>query len=170
LSWQTQLQRANIGFLHAATVVRILLFDIPEIEVMAGHRGQSCCMHARDVLNNPRSRSSMNGLEQSSKVMTYRNVLFPAPAVRSPSYRCKALIIVRKTYTFRESTGGTPSPSILLTHCSRRTMLRFLYVVLSKRSSDSSRDQGETASVERPFAAGHLQNTVGLGNERGGEK
>jgi len=49
-------------------------------------------------------------------------------------------------------------------------MLQFLYVVLSKRSSDSSTDQGETASVERPFAAGHLQNTVGLGNERGGEK
>ena len=47
-------------------------------------------------------------------------------------------------------------------------MLQFLYVVLSKRSSDSSTDQGETASVERPFAAGHLQNTVGLGNERGG--
>jgi hypothetical protein len=48
-------------------------------------------------------------------------------------------------------------------------MLRILYVVLSKRSSDSLTDQGETASVERPFAAGHLQNTVGLGNKRGGE-
>jgi hypothetical protein len=45
-------------------------------------------------------------------------------------------------------------------------MLRFLYVVLSKRSSDSSMDQGETASIERPFAAGHLQNTVSLCNER----
>jgi hypothetical protein len=49
-------------------------------------------------------------------------------------------------------------------------MLRFLYVELSKRSYDSSTDQGETASVERPFAAGHLQNTVGLGNEKGVEK
>jgi hypothetical protein len=49
-------------------------------------------------------------------------------------------------------------------------MLRFLYVVLSKRSFDSSTDQGETTSVERPFAAGHLQNIVGLDNERGGEK
>jgi hypothetical protein len=49
-------------------------------------------------------------------------------------------------------------------------MLRFLYVVLSKRNSDSSTDQGETASVERPFAADHLQNTVGLGNKRGGER
>jgi hypothetical protein len=48
-------------------------------------------------------------------------------------------------------------------------MLRFLYVVHSKRSFDSSMDQGETASVERLFAAGHLQNTVGLGNERGRE-
>ena len=41
-------------------------------------------------------------------------------------------------------------------------MLRFLYVVLSKRSFDSSMDQGETASVEHLFPAGHLQNTVGL--------
>ncbi len=49
-------------------------------------------------------------------------------------------------------------------------MLRTLYVVLSKRSSDSSMDQGETASVERPFATGHLQNTVGLGNERRGRE
>jgi hypothetical protein len=44
-------------------------------------------------------------------------------------------------------------------------MLRSLQVVLSRRSSDLSTDQGETASFE-PFAAGHLQNTVGLGNER----
>jgi hypothetical protein len=49
-------------------------------------------------------------------------------------------------------------------------MLRFLYVVRSKQSHDSSTDQGETASVECPFAAGHLQNAVGLGNEREGEK
>ena len=49
-------------------------------------------------------------------------------------------------------------------------MLRFLYAVPSKRSSDSSTDQGETAIVERPFAAGHLQNIIGLGNERGKEK
>jgi hypothetical protein len=46
-------------------------------------------------------------------------------------------------------------------------MLRSLYVVLSKRNSDSLTDQGETASFERHFAAGHLQNTVGLGNKRG---
>jgi hypothetical protein len=46
-------------------------------------------------------------------------------------------------------------------------MLRFLYVVLSKRSSDLTTDQGETASVEPPLAAGHLQNIVGLDNERG---
>jgi hypothetical protein len=49
-------------------------------------------------------------------------------------------------------------------------MLRFLYVVLLKRSFDSSTDQEETASVERPFATGRLQNTVGLGNEEGREK
>ena len=49
-------------------------------------------------------------------------------------------------------------------------MLRFLYVVLSKRSFDSSTDQGERASVEHPFAARHLQNTIGLGNEKWWER
>ena len=49
-------------------------------------------------------------------------------------------------------------------------MLRFLYVVNSKQSYDSSTDQGGTASVERPFAAGHLQNTVSLGDEMWGEQ
>ena len=39
--------------------------------------------------------------------------------------------------------------------------------MLSKRSFDLSTDQGETASVEHFFVAGHLQNTVSLGNERG---
>ncbi len=47
-------------------------------------------------------------------------------------------------------------------------MLQFLHVVISKQSYDSSTDQGETASVERPSAVGHLQNTFGLGNENGG--
>ena len=47
-------------------------------------------------------------------------------------------------------------------------MLQFLYAVISKRSSDSSTDQGETTSVGRRFAAGHLQNTVGLGDKRWG--
>jgi hypothetical protein len=77
---------------------------------------------------------------------------------------------VRNTYVFHGSTRGTHLPSILSTHCSRRTMLRFLYVVHSKRSFDSSMDQGETANVERLFAAGHLQNTVGLGNKGGGRQ
>jgi hypothetical protein len=49
-------------------------------------------------------------------------------------------------------------------------MLRFLYVVLSKRSFDSSMDQGETANVEYLFPASHLQNTVGLGSERWGRE
>jgi hypothetical protein len=48
-------------------------------------------------------------------------------------------------------------------------MPRFLYVVLSKQSSDSSRDQVETASVERPFAAGHLQISLVSATE-GGER
>jgi hypothetical protein len=78
--------------------------------------------------------------------------------------------VVRNTYVSRESTRVTPSPSIPLTRCSRRTMPRFPYVVLSKLSFDLSTDQGETASVECPFPAGHLQNTIGLGNEREREK
>ena len=77
-------------------------------------------------------------------------------------------VVLQKTYVFHESTRMTPSPSILSTHCSQRTMLRFLYVVISKQSFDSSTDQGETTSVERPFAAGRLQDTIGLGNERDG--
>ena len=35
----------------------------------------------------------------------------------------------------------------------------------SKQSCDLSTGQGERASVELPIAAGHLQDTVGLGNE-----
>jgi hypothetical protein len=42
----------------------------------------------------------MNDLEQSNKVMTYRSVLFPAPAVRSTSYRCKALVRSPKDVRF----------------------------------------------------------------------
>jgi hypothetical protein len=45
-------------------------------------------------------------------------------------------------------------------------MLRFLYVVLFEQSFDSSMDWGERASLERPFAAGHLQNAVSHGDER----
>jgi hypothetical protein len=44
-------------------------------------------------------------------------------------------------------------------------MLRFLYVVLSERSFDSSTGQGERASVEPPIAVVHLQDLVGLGKE-----
>ena len=116
-------------------------------------------MHGLDVLDDCRSSGPINDLERTNKVMTYKRVLFPAPAVRSTGYLCKALVGSSKTYAFRESTRMTRSPSILLTHCSRRTMLQFLYVVLSKRSSDSSTDQGETTSVERPFLADHLQKT-----------
>ena len=44
-------------------------------------------------------------------------------------------------------------------------MLRSLYVVLFEQSFDSSTDWGETASVERPLAAGHLKRYRGQGNE-----
>jgi hypothetical protein len=43
-------------------------------------------------------------------------------------------------------------------------MKQFLYDVLSKRNCDLSTDQGETASTEPPFAAGHLQDAIDLGN------
>ena len=42
-------------------------------------------------------------------------------------------------------------------------MPRFHQVVLSKRSYDSSTDQEERASVERPVANGHLEDIVSLG-------
>jgi hypothetical protein len=44
-------------------------------------------------------------------------------------------------------------------------MPRFLYVVLSERSFDSSTGREERASVEPPIAVVHLQDIVGLGNE-----
>ena len=47
-------------------------------------------------------------------------------------------------------------------------MLRFLYVVFLKRSSDLSMDQGETANVEPPLAAGHLQNIISLNIKKEG--
>ncbi len=70
-----------------------------------------------------------------------------------------------KTYVFHESTVAIPSISILLMPCSRRTMMRFHYVVPSKRSCGSSTGQGGRANAEPPFAAGHLQDTIGHGDE-----
>jgi hypothetical protein len=48
-------------------------------------------------------------------------------------------------------------------------MLRFHYVVLPKRSCGSSTGQGERASVERPFVAGRLQDTIGIANIKWGK-
>ena len=42
----------------------------------------------------------MNNLEQSNQIITYRSVLFPAPAVRSSSYRQKAFINSSKDVRF----------------------------------------------------------------------
>ena len=74
--------------------------------------------------------------------------------------------MVRETYVCHESIRRSLSFSILLVYCSRRTTLQFRCVVLPKRSCGSSMGRGERASVERPTAAGRLQETVGLGDER----
>jgi hypothetical protein len=50
---------------------------------------------------------------------------------------------------------------------SRRTILRFHYVVLSEQRCGSPMDQGERASVEFPVAAGHLQDTISPPNLNG---
>jgi hypothetical protein len=74
----------------------------------------------------------------------------------------KRVLAVRGTYVSHGSTRATPSLSILLIHCSRKTMLQFLYVVPPKRSCGLSTDQEERASVEHPVAVDHLQDTVSL--------
>ena len=48
-------------------------------------------------------------------------------------------------------------------------MLQFQYVALSGRNFGSSTGQGGRASVEHPIAAGHLQDTLSLSNERWGK-
>ena len=75
----------------------------------------------------------------------------------------KHALAVGGTYVSHGSTRATLALSILLIHYSRRTMLRFLDVVLSERSFDLSTGQEERASVEHPVAVGHLQDTVSLG-------
>src|SRR5712691_6015782 len=58
-----------------------------------------------------------------------------------------------KAYVYRGPTRATPSHSIFLTLRSRRTMLRFHYVEISKQRRDLPMSQGERAS---PELAGHL--------------
>jgi hypothetical protein len=48
-------------------------------------------------------------------------------------------------------------------------MLRSHYVSLPKQNCGSSTGQGERASVERPFVAGHLQDTIDIGNVKWGK-
>ena len=43
-------------------------------------------------------------------------------------------------------------------------MLPSHYVVLPKKSCGSSTGQEERASIERLFVAGHLKDTIGIGN------
>ncbi|SRR6266849_3710359 len=67
------------------------------------------------------------------------------------------------TYVSHGSTRATPSLSILLIHCFRRTMPRFLHVVRHNKCCDSSTDQEERSRLEHPATVGHLQDTVNLG-------
>jgi hypothetical protein len=106
-----------------------------------------------------------NNSRRAYRDIAYRSVLFPPPASRTTSYQRKVLVRDLKTYVYRESTKAIPSLSILLMHCSQRTTLQFLYVVLPKQSFGWSTGQGERASVERPFAAGHLHDAVSPAKE-----
>ena len=128
-------------------------------------------MHALDVLNNRRSSRPYELITLNNPIKLRHTV---GCSSRRRLYDRQVIGVgqsstVLKTYVSHESTRvtGHPSPSILLTHCSRRTMLQFPCVVLLKQSYDSPTNQGETASVELPFEAGHLQNTVILGNGMG---
>jgi hypothetical protein len=51
-------------------------------------------------------------------------------------------------------------------HRFQRTMRRFRYDVLSKRSRDSMKGREGKANVAHPFAAGHLLGTINLDNQR----
>jgi hypothetical protein len=91
----------------------------------------------------------------------------PPPLSNQQVISATHLLMVQKTYACHESTRKTHSLSILLMYCSRRTMLQFHYVVLSKRNCGSSTGQVGRANVERPIGAGHLQDTVGLERKAG---
>jgi hypothetical protein len=51
-------------------------------------------------------------------------------------------------------------------HHSQRTIRPIQHGVLSKQSHDSLMGREGKANVGHPFAAGHLQGTVSLGNKR----
>jgi hypothetical protein len=76
---------------------------------------------------------------------------------------------IRNTYVYHESTRATlafHSVNVLL---SKNHAAVPLCVVLSEQSYDSSTGQGERASVERPFVAGHLQDTSVSATKGGGK-
>ena len=51
-------------------------------------------------------------------------------------------------------------------HRFQKTIRRFHYSVLSKRSHDLMMGREGKANIEHPFAAGHLQDTICLGKQR----
>ena len=74
--------------------------------------------------------------------------------------------MVQNTYVYHESTRRIQLLSILSLPCPPGTMLRSHYVVLPKRSYDSSTDQGEKARVERPVVTGRLQKKIDIDEVR----
>src|SRR6266436_747092 len=108
----------------------------------------------------------MNDLDRQIKLLHTEAYFSPLQLKGQQGIRVThSLLVQNKANVFHESTTAIPSISILLMHCSRRTMQRFLCVVLSERSSDSSMGQAERANVEPLIAVVHLQDIVGLGNK-----
>src|SRR5882757_3517347 len=88
---------------------------------------------------------ALNNLEKIHEDITYKSVLFPAPATNQQLISAMHPSAVRKTYVYRGSTRVIPPHSIFLTLRSRRTMLQSHYVVILKRGRDLSTGQGERA-------------------------
>ena len=103
----------------------------------------------------------MNGLSNGASGTRHTVVYFSLTQLcDQEAIIAKDALAVGGTYVSHGSTRETPLLSILLIHRPRRTMLQFLYVVLSKRSFDSSTDQEERASIGPLAAVGHLQDAV----------
>ena len=80
------------------------------------------------------------------------------------------MLEVGKTYVYHVSTRRILTISTLLMLCSQRTTRKFRYGVLSKQSRGFSKGQEVRANVGHPFVVGHLQGSVDIVGNGGGEK